>query len=168
MIILGKRGNKRMNKKAFKIRNVALTAMFGAVYYAVTLTIAPIAFLEIQCRISDAMYALIPLFGAPMIIGITAANFFGNLSSPVGVLDWITPFVLVLPQILIWKLGNKAQPILIGAIALWVGAILYWTFDVPLVLTIISVAIGETIAIIGLGFPLAYALKKRLKGLNKV
>ncbi|MGD0330005.1 MAG: QueT transporter family protein [Nitrososphaeria archaeon] len=149
--------------KKGKTRMIALTAIFAASYYAITLAIAPIAFLSIQCRISDAMYALIPLFGFPMIAGITIGNFIGNLSSPVGMLDWITPFVLILPQIAIWKLGNKAQPILIASISLWVAFILNRIFAVPLLLTIITVAIGEIIAIIGIGFPLFFALKKRLK-----
>lgn len=143
-------------------RFVALTAIFASVYYAVTTVIAPIAFLEIQCRISDAMYALLPLFGAPLVLGTTIANFFINLSSPIGLLDWISPFIFIIPQIIVWKKGIKALPILIVSISVWVGFILHVTFNVPLI-TILWIAIGESIAEIGLGVPLYHAFKRRLR-----
>lgn len=143
-------------------KQVALTAIFASTYYVITAVIAPIAFLEIQCRVSDAMYALLPMFGLPMVIGTTIANFFGNLSSPIGLLDWISPFIFVLPQIVVWKKGIKALPILITAISLWVGFALWFTFGVPLI-SIIWIWIGEAIAELGIGIPLYYALKRRLK-----
>jgi len=150
-----------LTKAVVSSRFIALTAVFASVYYVATALIAPIAFLEVQCRLSDSMYALLPLFGWPLIIGTTIANFFGNLSSPIGVLDWISPFIFILPQVAVWKLGVKALPILIGTISVWVGFILHVTFGVPLV-AIGWIFIGEAIAEIGLGVPLYYALKRRL------
>lgn len=145
-----------------KTRDLALTALFAATYYTITLVIAPIAYMDIQCRVSDAMYALIPLFGLPMIIGTTIANFFGNLSSPIGLLDWISPFIFIFPQLLVWKLGNRALPVFVTVISIWVGFILNVTFGIPLMM-IVWIWIGEAIAQIGIGIPLYKAVKKYVK-----
>lgn len=153
--------DRKEEGKTMKSKDLSLAILFAATYYVITLVIAPIAFLQIQCRVSDALYALLPLYGWPLCLGITVANFAGNLSSPLGLLDLITPFICVVPQILVWKFGQKMQFVLIGAIAVWVAFMLYWVYDLPLLSSILSVGVGEAIAVIGIGFPLYYAIKKR-------
>lgn len=147
-------------------KNLAAVVVFASVYLALGFIFQNVAFGSIQVRVADALYPLIAVLGLPCLLG----TFLGHLTFNIygfgtgialGVGDLLSPFIFLLPKFLIWKYGLKAVPTHIIAIALWISYLLYAMFGVPFWLSVITVGIGETIAEIGIGVPLAYAIKKR-------
>ena len=65
-------------KKEQTVRNMTTAAMIAALYTALTLLFAPIAFGPIQCRISEAL-VILPYFTPAAIPGVTIGCFLGNL-----------------------------------------------------------------------------------------
>ena len=128
-----------------KSKQIALTAVFAALYYALGLVFQPISFGAIQVRVACATIPLIALFGAPATIGITLGHLLFNLNSPLGTLDYISPFVFLIPRLLIQKYGVKAMPIHTLTVGAWVGYIIS-LFGVPFLSVFLTVSIGELIA----------------------
>lgn len=70
----------------FTPRNIALAAVVGAAYCALTLLVAPIAFGVVQFRVSEALCilpAFFPMSAWGLWIGCALANVFGGY----GVMD---------------------------------------------------------------------------------
>ena len=65
---------------------ITRTAVIAALYAALTLIVYPIAFGNIQARISEAL-CILPLFMPEAIPGLTLGCLIANLFSPNGVLD---------------------------------------------------------------------------------
>src|SRR5205807_4536209 len=59
-------------------RNLALAAVFGALYAALVVAFAPISNLPIQVRVADALMPLAILFGWPVIVGLGIGALAGN------------------------------------------------------------------------------------------
>jgi len=55
-------------------REIALTAVFSALYAALLIVFAPISFGPIQLRVADVVIPLAMAFGWPVVAGITIAN----------------------------------------------------------------------------------------------
>jgi len=144
-------------------KQIAQTAVFAALYYALGLVFQPISFMAIQVRVACALIPLIALFGYPATIGITIGHLAFNLNSPLGFLDYLSPFVFLIPRLLIQRYGIKAMPIHTITVGVWVAYVLSslgWVLFLPAALT---VAIGELIAEWYLGYVLLYqAVEKRL------
>jgi len=144
-------------------KQIAQTAVFAALYYALGLVFQPISFMAIQVRVACALIPLIALFGHPATIGITIGHLAFNLNSPLGFLDYLSPFVFLIPRLLIQHYGIKAMPIHTITVGVWVAYVLSslgWVLFLPAALT---VAIGELIAEWYLGYVLLYqAVEKRL------
>src|SRR2546426_6489455 len=97
-------------------RNLALAAVFGALYAALVVAFAPISNLPIQVRVADALMPLAILFGWPVIIelgiGALAGNFLadsitGFPSASIG-LDMVGgSLVNLLAGFLAWKIGQQ-------------------------------------------------------------
>ncbi len=154
----------------------ARIAVIAAVYAALTIAIAPLAYGEIQVRISDAMLIL-PLlggFGLDAVIGLTIGGFLANLASPFGFIDWVFgPIANFAATITVYAARKALGQGLRGLIAGALGAIimvtliigygeLYMVFQLPW-LTIIYVFIGELISIGIGGTIIYYAYEKRMK-----
>lgn len=143
-------------------KDIAFTALFATLYYVLGIVFQPISFMAIQIRIACALIPLIVLFNYPAIIGITIGGLLFNMNSPIGFLDLLSMFLFIPAKLAINKWGIKSIPLHILSVGIWVGYILNITFGLPLIATIISVGIGETIAEVGLGLPLYYAVKRRI------
>lgn len=149
--------------KKVKSKDVAMTAIFAALYYALGIVFQPISFMAIQVRVACALIPLIYLFGYPATIGITIGHLAFNMNSPIGFLDLISPFVFLIPRLLIQRYGIKAMPIHTLAVGTWVGYILNVAFGLPLLTTMLTVGVGEFIAEWYLGYLLLYdQVAKRL------
>jgi len=135
-----------MNKK-----DLALASILAALYAALGLGLAPISYLMIQCRIADALYPLIALFGWPALIGLTIGQFITNLASPLGFIDLLSPILFLPAKYFIKRFGFKAVPIHVLSVALWVALMLNLVFGLPYWITVIYVGIGEAIAELVLG-----------------
>ena len=160
--------NKEMGRRP---RQIALAALFAALYAAAVTLLAPISFQVYQVRVADCLLALSILFGPPAIVGLTIGTLIGNLSSPFGVVDILggamANFVATL---LAWKIGKltfsgswlaatAAESI---AITLIVGTYLSFLLQVPLWLGWLGVLIGEVIAINVGGYVLLNAVYRAI------
>lgn len=139
-----------------KTKDLALTAVFATLYYVLGMVFQPISFMAVQIRVACALIPLIYLFGYPATIGITIGHLIFNMNSPIGFLDLISPFVFLIPRLLIQRYGVKAMPIHTLVVGGWVGYILNVAFNIPLIPTILTVTIGEFVAEWYLGYLLLY------------
>ena len=157
-------------------RNLALAALFAALYAALVVGLAPISNLPIQVRIADALMPLAILFGWPAILGLGIGTVVGNSAA-----DSITGFpsasigldivggslVNLLAGFLAWKIGQRswriwnrnaswfiATVIETALISLVVGGYLSFVFSIPLDLSILGILAGEVVAINIGGFTL--------------
>ncbi|HEV2118585.1 MAG TPA: QueT transporter family protein [Candidatus Bathyarchaeia archaeon] len=150
-------------------RNLALAAVFGALYAALVIGFAPISNLPIQVRVADALIPLAILFGWPLILGLGIGTVVGNFVS-----DSITGFpsasigldivggslVNLLAGFLAWKIGQRswnirnmnaswfiATLVETALISVVVGGYLSIVFPQLLALSILGVLAGEVVAI---------------------
>lgn len=142
--------------KCLKSKEIGYVVVFAALYYAVGIVFQPISFLAIQVRVACAFIPLIALFGWPATLGITIGHFAFNLASPLGFLDFLSPFVFFLPRLAIQKWGVKAMPVHTVSVALWVSYILNAVIGLPYWPVALTVGIGELIAEWYLGYVLLY------------
>src|SRR2546426_797725 len=157
-------------------RNLALAAVFGALYAALVVAFAPISILPVQVRIADVLLPLAILFGWPAILGLGIGTVVGNFAA-----DSITGFpsasigldivsgslVNLLAAYLAWRVGQRSwrvrnwnaswfaativETVLISIV---VGGYLSPVFSIPLEVSILTILAGEIVAINILGFAL--------------
>lgn len=145
-----------------KSKQIALTGIFAGLYYVLGIVFQPISFGVIQVRVACALIPLIGIFGYPATIGITIGHLLFNIGSPLGSLDLLSPFVFLIPRLLIQKYGVKMMPIHTLSVGVWVAYILS-TFGLPFIPIFLTVTIGETVAEWFLGYILLYdQVKKRV------
>ena len=157
-------------------RNLALAAVFGALYAALVIGFAPISNLPIQVRVADALMPVTILFGWPAILGLGIGTVVGNSAA-----DSLTGFpsasigldivggslVNLLAGFLAWKIGQRswrirnwnaswfiATLVETALISVVVGGYLSVVFSIPLGLSISEVLVGEILAINVGGFVL--------------
>lgn len=122
-----------------------------AVLYAVGV-IWPFSFMGVQCRLSCALIPLIAIYGWPATMGITIGHFIFNLFSPIGFLDYLSPFVLFIPRLMIQRYGVKTMFIHTIIVSIWVPYILNLVLGLPFILNVLTVGIGEILVEWYLGY----------------
>jgi uncharacterized membrane protein len=115
------------------------------------------------------MVAAVPLLGIPGVLGHTLGVFIGNLFSPDGLLDLlntIPSFVMSFVVYYVYK-RTKSDYTVIGTCLAYsavlgttVGWMLSYLYQLPLLLTIGYVAIGNSVATVLIGWPLFKVLKR--------
>ena len=150
-------------------RNLALAAVFGALYAALVIGFAPISNLPIQVRVADALMPLAILFGWPAILGLGIGTVVGNFaadsitgfpSASIGLDIAGGSFVNLLTGFLAWKIGQRgwkirnwnmswfvATLVETALISVVVGGYLSVAFSIPLALSILGILAGEVVAI---------------------
>lgn len=159
--------------KCLNSRKIALASLLAAIYVVIGYFIPFIAFGQYQCRIQDCLYALIPLFGMTGVFGTFLGHLIYNIYGfgvgiALGPLDLLSPFIFLIPKLLLSKYGIKTLPVHITFVAVWVAFLLNLQFGVPIVVGIVSVGIGETIAEGVFGVPLYKSIQKRVEIVNFV
>ncbi len=154
--------------------SIVKIAIIAAAYAAITIAIAPIAYLIQQIRISDAML-IIPFhkkYGKNAVLGLMVGGFFANLASPIQPWDLIFgPIANLLACLVVYYLGvvsrkyelsltKKLIIAIIGAflaaliIAIIIGYELIFlappelSMGIPYIEAIILLLISESIAIV--------------------
>ncbi|HVH14373.1 MAG TPA: QueT transporter family protein [Candidatus Angelobacter sp.] len=157
-------------------RNLALTAVFAALYAALVVAFAPISILPVQVRVADVLLPLAILFGWPVILGLGIGTVVGNFAA-----DSITGFpsasigldivggslVNLFAAYLAWRIGQhswrvrkwngswfSATIVETALISVVVGGYLSIVFSIPLVVSILTILAGEIVAINIGGFAL--------------
>lgn len=137
-------------------------ALIGAIYATITIAFAPISYGQLQVRVSEAL-TILPFFTPAAIpglfIGVIVANIYGGQ----GMIDIVLgSLATLIAALLSHRLPRKwmvpIPPIVINAIV--VGFILNYLYQVPLAAAMGWVALGQTIACYGLGYPLMSVLEK--------
>lgn len=180
-----------MNKST---RKIVLAGLIAALYAALTIALAPISFANIQCRVSEALTVL-PILIPEAIPGLTLGCLISNtwgLSSGVTMI-WDVIFgtlATLLASVGSYLLRNKtvripvpvleksrirvkrSQVPLLSALcpvvanAVIVGLVLSLSFNLPLLLTMLEVGIGEISAVL-VGIVLLPLLQRALAGFMK-
>lgn len=138
-----------MERKNNLIFTIALNAIIAAVYAAATFMIAPLAYREIQLRLSEVI-VLLAFYNKKLIPGLAIGCLIANIPSPLGVIDMV---VGTISTLVVCFFMNKAKNIyisaLIGSIAtgLIVGAELSIVYHIPYIINAIYVFIGEAIVL---------------------
>jgi len=141
---------------------VARAGIIAAVYYVITMFIAPIAYGPVQFRISEAL-TLLPFIDPAAILGLTVGVFFANFASPLGLVDILGGSALTLiAAFLTFKCKNKffamIPPIVVNAfgVALYVAP----AYDLPYWPTVGYIAFGQTVVIGLLSIPILELYKR--------
>lgn len=147
------------------INETVRAAIFAALYFGLTVVVAPIAYGPIQFRISE-MLSVLPFDrkygGFPAVVGLSTGCLLANVISPLGIADvTLGTFGTVVATVLVWQIGERlgrgdiqkviagitssmTQVVIIGVILLNV------IFGMPIIESVGGVFIGE-IATAGVG-----------------
>jgi uncharacterized membrane protein len=153
-----------------KIKTMAISGIIAALYVAVSLSIAPLAYAAIQFRIPE-MFNHLVVFNKKFIFGIVLGVFVANLFSPLGMYDL---FFGVGQSILALSITIFSAKFISGIFKRMVFNTLVFTFtmfiiafelnlalELPFLLTWLTVAIGEFV-VMAIGIPIMIALNKRM------
>ena len=164
-----------MNKT---IRKIVFTGIIAALYVVLTLALAPISYGAIQFRISEIL-VLLAYFDPIYIGGLTLGCFIANLLGPNGVWDIIlgtfATFISLYAIYFTSKINIKEKYRLLIA-SIWptifngaiIGIMLAYVLNIPILISILEVAIGEFVVITIVGVPIAYKLRDKIKKLKIV
>ena len=158
-----------MFRKLLTTRSLCLSAIIAALYAALTLLLAPLSYGAIQCRISEAM-TLLPLLLPQAIPGLFAGCLVANLYT-----GMLTDVIFGSLATLIAAVGTyllRKKPLLaalcpIVSNGVIVGLVLSLTQGLPLALTMLEVAVGETAAVVLGYFILLPAVRRILPNLSR-
>ena len=152
-------------------KRLVRTAIIAALYAAVTIALAPISYGPVQFRVSEIM-VLLAFFDPFYIGGLTLGCFIANILGPNGVADIIfgtlATFISVYAISLTGKFlkNNKASLIIAS---LWptifngviIGLMLNYLYQLPLILSIGEVAIGEFVVVTIVGVPVIKLIQNK-------
>ncbi|MDD4714983.1 MAG: QueT transporter family protein [Oscillospiraceae bacterium] len=153
--------------RSFQTKQLAISAVVGAAYAALTLIFLPIAFGPVQCRVSEALCVL-PFFFPGSVWGLFVGCILSNLVGGYGILDIV--FGSLATLLAAWCTSKirvrwlaPLPPVLINGIV--VGAMLAkvlspGNFLQSFFLFGAQVAAGELLAAYVLGLPILYILPK--------
>jgi len=161
-------------------RDLALTAVFTALYAAINLVQAlspfgnPSIYGPVQLRVSDFLIALAALLGLPVVIGVTAGCVVVNVFGPIGPIDVVFGSLAnLIAAILIMVFRKYKLPAcILGAlpIGIIVGGGYLWMFFpyqpaelafLPAwITTLISILISSLIVVAGIGYIVLRTLSK--------
>lgn len=140
-------------------------ALTASLYAIVTIVLGSFGYSWIQIRISESLTVLPFLMGFPAVSGLTMGCVIANLFSPIGLPDIIFgPILTFFAAMLSWKasFGRKifacVYPIILNAFG--VSVYVSYFYGVSYFLSIFTIGIGESIAVILIGYPLLIALDK--------
>lgn len=154
-----------------KVKTLALSGIIGALYVAVSLMIAPLAYSNIQFRIPEIFNHLV-VFNKKYIFGIVIGVFVTNLLiSDLGPIDLVFG---VGHSIIALSITILSAKFISGIFMRMVVNTLVFTFTMfiiayelnlvlgfPFLLTWLTVAVGEFV-VMTIGIPIMIALNKRL------
>lgn len=165
-----------MRNKVLSVRFIAEAGIIAALYFAVTIAIAPIAFGPLQLRISEAL-CILPFFTPAAVPGLFIGCVFANLAgSPLGPYDilfgslatlgaaWLTYIISRLATKQNTNEAGKSKWLLplpaVVVNAFVVAAILQYYLALPYWLMVVYIGAGQAIACYALGMPLFFILNR--------
>lgn len=158
-------------KNFFTTKRICRAAVIAALYATLTIVIASIAYIGGQCRLTEAL-TILPLFFPEAIPGLTIGCFIANLfTSGNLVLDLtLGTAATLLSSIVTYLAGRFVKNLPLKIILGELPPILFNAFIVPFTfllvteleelywINVLSVGLGQLIAIAGLGTVLFFAI----------
>ena len=155
-------------------KNLALTALFAALYAILVLILAPFSFQLVQVRVADALIPLSIIYGWPAVIGVTIGCIISNIATPLPSIivdSTLGSIANLVASFVAWKIGGwKRRNSIVNEFLGCLAATLLITFIVGTYLSILtemelwiwwsSIWIGSAISINVLGYALVQILKK--------
>jgi uncharacterized membrane protein len=152
-----------------KTKDIALIAVYAALYAALVVELGGISYGIINFRIADAMVAAVPLLGIAGVLGHTLGVFISNIPSPLGLIDLLNTIPSFAMSFLIYYVYKKTRNdyTVIATCAAYsfvlgttVGSMLSPITHTPLLLSMLYVALGNLVATVLIGWPLFKMLKR--------
>lgn len=156
-------------------KRLVRTAIIAALYAVITLALAPISYGNLQFRVSEIM-VLLAFFDPFYIGGLTLGCFIANILGPNGLPDII--FGTIATFISVYAISITGKYIKNNTLALFVaslwptifnGIIVGWELsyvaELPLLLTMAQVAIGEFVVVTIVGVPVIKLIKNKYSGI---
>ncbi|GLC32110.1 QueT transporter family protein [Clostridium omnivorum] len=154
-----------------KTRQVVFGGIIGALYAVMTILFAPISYSQVQVRIAEALTVL-PFFSPYAVWGLFIGCIVSNLAGGLGIIDIVFGSLATLIAALITYYIGKSNikfktylaplpAVLVNAVI--VAFVLKYTIQVPLFITMLWVALGESAACYILGLPLLLFIEKNKK-----
>jgi uncharacterized membrane protein len=137
--------------------------IIAGLYVTVTFLLSAISFGPVQVRVSEAL-TLLPIIYPEAIIGLFLGCLLANLLGPWGAIDIIFgSLITLLAAFITYRFRHSIiaylSPILLNAF--FVSLYLYAFFRVPYWPTVLTIGLGQSVAVLGLGVPLLRLLKAR-------
>lgn len=138
-------------------------AVIAALYAALTLAVAPIAYGAVQFRISEAL-TILPLFCPEAIVGLTIGCFLANI--PSGLWDMFLGALATLVAATLTRVSRKwyfgiIPPVVVNAFAVPLIIILgAGGLDTTYFACVLTVGLGQLVSVCALGIPLYFGLDK--------
>jgi uncharacterized membrane protein len=137
-------------------------AFIAAIYAVLTIAFAPLSYGQIQVRFAEAL-TILPFFTPAAIPGLFVGCILANFFGPGGMVDVIFGSAATLiAAYLSYKMPAKwlvpLPPIIANGII--IGYMLNYLYQLPLLITIGWVALGELISCYFIGYPLLLLLEK--------
>ena len=158
-----------MFKKLLTPRSLCLSAVIGALYAALTLLLAPISYGPIQLRLSEAL-TLLPMLLPQAVPGLFVGCLIANLYT-----GMLTDIIFGSLATLLAAVGTyllRKKPLLAAACpvvsnGVIVGLVLSVSFNLPVLLTIAEVAIGE-VGAVAIGMIILGSMKRARIDLSRL
>lgn len=138
-------------------------AAVAALYFCLTVVLAPISYGVVQFRLSEAL-TLLPFLYPEATVGLVIGCAFANITSPFGVLDIIVGSVVTgVAGYLTSKIKNiwlaPLPPIILNALLLPV----VWAImgaEQLYILNVLSLLLSQSVVIYALGVPMTKAVRR--------
>ena len=144
------------------VRDLTRLSIVAAIYVILTLAFTPLSYGDIQFRISEVLMLLI-VYRRKYAISMILGCFVANLFSPIGWVDIVFgTLATVIAAIPMMFIKNLEISSFLPSIAngLVVGLELSIVYDLPIVITMAQVFIGEFVVCSLIGIPLFHFLEK--------
>ena len=139
-----------MFKKLLTPRSLCLSAVIAALYAALTMLLAPISYGPIQLRLSEALTVLpilLPQAVPGLFVGCLIANLYTGMLTDI-VFGSLATLIAAVGTYLLRKKPLLAAACPVVSNGVIVGLVLTATSNMPLLLTMGTVALGEVGAVI--------------------
>jgi len=148
-----------------RLRFIVTAATIAALYAVITILFIPFSYGPVQLRFSEILTVL-PFFTPAAIPGLFVGCILGNILNPFNPIDIVVGSIATLLAACLSRIMPKKwlvplPPVILNGV--FVGTELHFVAGFPLLLTILSVAIGEAIVCYIGGMMFMLALDK-IKG----
>ncbi|NLW07282.1 MAG: QueT transporter family protein [Clostridia bacterium] len=141
---------------------IARAAVIAAIYAVLTIVLRPFSFGYIQVRVAEAL-ALLPILYPEAIAGLFIGCLVSNIYGGLGPIDiFLGSLTTLVAAWLTYRWRNSwfayLPPIILNGLI--VGTYLAFLLNVPVYLAVVTVALGEAIAVLVFGIPIIKRLRR--------